>query len=484
MIRVALVGIAHETNTFSPVITDRAKFEADGIFSSRDILDQHASAKTTLSGFLSVHDPGSIEVVPLAWAWANPSGTVTSEAFESLCRDQLALLEEQGPWDAVFMAQHGAGVSESHPDLDAEFARRIRAIVGWSVPIGVALDLHSNVSPGLIDATTIAVGYKTNPHVDAFETARECALLTLDVAGGAPAPTMAFRQVPAAISILRQATAEEPMASIVSLVRDIAARPGILSASVFEGYPYADVTDMGMSCLVVGDEEVAHTACGELAQLVWDLRHDFVGVATPPAEAVRRRSDAGPIILLDVGDNVGGGGDGRSTTLLAHMRDQQVGRTATIIHDPDAVGMCVAAGEGATVTVEVGRPALELQGTVGLITDGHYEDPNPTHGGFRFFDTGPTCVLHLDNEDVVILTTKLVLPISVQQFVASGIDPASRRMIVAKGVVSPRPAFAGIAGGMVLVDSPGVTTSNLEQLPYKNRRRPMFPFETVDEESI
>lgn len=481
MIRVALLGIAHETNTFSPVITDRAKFVADGIFLGSEIVTEHGSARTTLSGFLSVHDPGTMDVVPLAWTWANPSGTVTIDAFESLCLEQLSLLEEQGPWDAVFMAQHGAGVSEGHPDLDAEFARRIRAVVGDSVPIGVALDLHSNVSPGLIDATTIAVGYKTNPHVDAFETARECALLTLDVVRGNPAPTMAFRQVPAAISILRQATAEEPMASIVARARDIAGRPGILSASVFEGYPYADVTDMGMSCLVIGDEEASHRACDELARLVWDSRQDFVGVATPPEEAVRRRSDTGPIILLDVGDNVGGGGDGRSTTLLAHMRDQHVGRTATIIHDPAAVDICLAAGEGVAVSVDVGRPALQLEGTVGLITDGHYEDPNPTHGGFRFFDTGPTCVLHLDNDDVVLLASKLVLPISIQQFVASGIDPASRRMIVAKGVVSPQPALAGIAGAMVLVDSPGVTTSNLEQLPYTNRRRPMFPFENVDE---
>lgn len=484
MTRIALLGIAHETNTFSPVITDRAKFEADGMYVGAEIVDKHQSAKTILSGFLSVHKPGEVEVVPLAWAWGNPSGPVTSDAFETLCVEQLSLLEEQGPWDAVFMAQHGAGVSENHPDLDAEFARRIRGVVGGSMPIGVALDLHSNVSPGLIDATTIAVGYKTNPHVDAYETARECALLTLDVVRGKPAPTMAFRQIPAAISILRQATAEEPMASIVAKVRDIASGAGIVSASVFEGYPYADVTDMGMSCLVIGDDESAHSACDELAQLIWASRHDFLGVATPPEEAVRRRSDTGPVILLDVGDNVGAGGDGCSTTLLAHMREQQVGKTATILHAPDAVSLCLAAGEGAAVTVDAGRPTLQLEGTVGLVTDGQFEDLNPTHGGFRFFDTGPTCVLHLDNDDVVLLTSKLVLPISIQQFVASGIDPASRRMIVAKGVVSPQPVFAGIAGAMVLVDTPGVTTSNLEQLPYRNRRRPMFPFDTVDKQFI
>lgn len=479
MIRVALLGIAHETNTFSPVVTDRAKFDTDGRYVGEEILHKHASARTMLSGFLSVSDPGAVEVVPLAWAWANPSGMVTTDAYESLCDEQLSLLEQQGPWDAVFLAQHGAGVSENHPNLDADFAKRVRASVGSSVPIGVALDLHSNVSPSLIDTATIAVGYKTNPHVDAVETARECALLTLKVVRGELAPTMVFRQIPAAINILRQATAEEPMAAIIARAEDIAQRPGIHSASVFEGYPYADVADMGMSCLVIGDSDAATSACDELAQFVWDSRDGFVGVATPPAEAVRVKSDQGPVILLDVGDNVGGGGDGRSTTLLAHMREQQVGHTVTIINDPDAVAVCVAAGEGSSVTVDVGRPTLQLEGIVGTITDGQFEDPEPTHAGFRFFDTGATCVLRLDNDDVVLLTSKLVLPISIQQFVASGIDVAGRRIIVAKGVVSPRPVFADIAGAMVLVDTPGETTSNLETLHYTNRRRPMFPFETA-----
>jgi len=477
--RVALLGITHETNTFSSVTTDRAKFAADGSLVGAEIIAQHASASTILAGFLSVADAADVEVVPLAWVWANPSGMVTADAFESISAEQLALLERGGPWDAVFMAQHGAGVSEDHADLDAEFVRRVRSTVGERVPIGVALDLHSNMSQGLIDAATIAVGFKTNPHIDAFETALECALLTLDVARGAPAPTMAFRRVDAAISILRQATAEEPMATIMARVREVAGRPGIVSASVFEGYPYADVDDMGMSCLAIGEEEAARSACDELAELIWASRGDFLGTAMPPAEAVDLRSDDGPVIMLDVGDNVGGGGDGRSTTLLAHMLHSGVGRTATILHDAPAVELCVEAGSGASVVVDVGRPLMTLEGTVGQITDGLFEDPNPTHGGYRFFDSGTTCVLHLENEDVVLLTSKLVLPISLQQLLSAGIDPAERRMIVAKGVVSPQPAYAAVAGSMVLVDTPGVTTSNLDGLPYKHRRRPLFPFEDV-----
>lgn len=482
MIRVALLGITHETNTFSPVVTDRAKFEADGSLVGDEIIAQHASARTMLAGFLSAGEAADVEVVPLAWVWANPSGTVTAEAFESVSGEQLALLEQGGPWDAVFMAQHGAGVSEEHPDLDAEYVRRVRAVVGASVPIGVALDLHSNVSQGLVDAATVVVGFKTNPHIDAYETARECALVTLDVARGADAPTMAFRRVDAVINILRQATAEEPMASIMARVRQIATRDGIASVSVFEGYPYADVDDMGMSCLAVGDADAARAACDELAEFIWESRHDFTGTATPISEAVAsiEATDDAPVVLLDVGDNVGGGGDGRSTAILAELLATGPGGSVTIIHDPVAVAACTAAGEGSRVTVDVGRPALQLEGTVGTITDGLFEDPKPTHGGYRFFDSATTCVLHLDNDDLVVLTTKLVLPISLEQLRASGIDPTRRRAIVAKGVVSPQPAYGAIASRMILVDSPGVTTSDLDSLPYEHRRSPLFPFERVE----
>ena len=475
--RVALIGITHETNTFSQVVTDSAKFVADGSLVGADIVTQHGSARSMLGGFLSVADVPDVDVVPLAWAWANPSGTVTAEAFESLCKEQLTLLQQAGPWDAVLMAQHGAGVSELHHDLDAEFVRRVRASVGETVPIGVALDLHANVSEGLVDAATVVVGFKTNPHVDAFETARECALITLDVARGSAPPTMAFRRVDAVINILRQATEEEPMATIMARARDIVARPGLLSVSVFEGYPYADVEDMGMSCLAVGDAKVTRLACDELADFIWSNRNDFTGSAMLPAEAVELRSDDGPVVLLDVGDNVGAGGDGRSTTLLATMRSVGVGQTVTIIQDSQAVAACLAARVGARVVVEVGRPVLRLEGVVGTITDGRYEDPNSTHGGYRFFDSGPTCVLKLDREDVVILTSKLVLPISVEQLRSVGIDPTNRRMIVAKGVVSPQASYGTVAGKMVLVNTPGVTTSDLDGLQYKNRRHPLYPFE-------
>lgn len=479
--RIALLGICHETNTFSPIVTNAEKFERDGTLRGSEIITAHATAQSSLSGFLAAGREQGAEVIPLIWAWANPSGTVTAEAFDTLSEEATELLRLQGPWDAVFMAQHGAGVSQEHPDLEAEFLRRVRTVVGSTLPIGVSFDLHANVSPEAVALATVLVGYQTNPHVDAFETARECGELTISAARGEISPVMELRQVDAVISILRQATAEEPMRSILHDAHARRSEPGVLSVSVFEGYPYADVAHMGMSCLVVtdGDREMATTHAEDIAATIWQARESFTGVAIQAAEAVHYTSPEGPVLLLDVGDNIGAGGDGRSTALLEAMMDAGVGDAAIILHEPTAVETCLQNGIDAQTTVTVGRPGEQRQitGRVRTLSDGHFEDPTPTHGGYRFFDAGPTAVLEMESRLLVVLTTKVVLPTSRQQLISSGIDLRSLDRIVAKGVVSPQASYGPVCSKLLLVDTPGVTSADLAGFTYISRRRPLYPLD-------
>lgn len=481
--RIALLGICHETNTFSPVPTDAAKFERDGTLRGEEILAAHSTARSSLSGFLEAGRAHGADVVPLIWAWANPSGRVTEEAFDALSDEAIGLLQRSGPWDAVFLAQHGAGVAENADDLEAEFLRRVRTVVGPALPVGVSFDLHANVSAEVVALATVLVGYQTNPHVDAFETAAQCGELTIRAARGEIAPVMAMRQVNAVISILRQATDDEPMRSIIEESRARLCDPAVLSISVFEGYPYADVEHMGMSCVVVtdGDPDAAERHADGIATVIWRSRADFRGRAVKPDEAVRVTSHDGPVLLLDVGDNIGAGGDGRSTELLSAMERAGVGDAAIILHEPAAVTLCESIGRGGVQTVTIGRPGhtRSVTGTVQSITDGVYEDAGPTHGGFRFFDAGRTAVLTTEARVHVVLTSELVLPTSRQQLVAAGIEIGALRRIVAKGVVSPQAGYAPVCGEIVLVDTPGVTSADLDAFEYRARRRPLYPLDDV-----
>jgi microcystin degradation protein MlrC len=187
---------------------------------------------------------------------------------------------------------------------------------------------------------------------------------------------------------------------------------------------------------------------------------------------------------MDVGDNIGGGGPGDSTILLEAAQRLGIRGFLCILFDPASVAACDQAGVGATVTLDVGartddrhgRP-IRVTGGVRTLTDGSYEDPEPTHGGFRFFEAGRTAVLDTTDGHTIILTTRLVAPISLAQLTAAGVDPRANRVIAAKGVVSPRPAYGRIASEIVLVDTPGVTANDLAGFDYRNRRRPLFPLE-------
>jgi microcystin degradation protein MlrC len=70
-----------------------------------------------------------------------------------------------------------------------------------------------------------------------------------------------------------------------------------------------------------------------------------------------------------------------------------------------------------------------------------------------------------------------MVPFSLGQIRHAGLDPASFTHLVAKGVHAPVAAYAEVCPSFVRVDTPGVTSASLDRLAYRNRRRPLHPFE-------
>jgi microcystin degradation protein MlrC len=372
--------------------------------------------------------------------------------------------------------------------MDGEIVSRVRALVGPRMPIGLSLDMHANVSRRMVEEATATVIYRTNPHLDPRPRALECAELIVRTIRAEVRPVQALETPPLVINILRQSTDEFPMRALVEAVQETCRRGGILSASVAEGYPYADVTEMGMTFLAVadGDPALARDAARRLALRAWEARAEMRGQAPSPEAAMRHAAAAprGPVVLLDVGDNIGGGSPADSTVLLAEARRQGVSRLLQTLYDPEAARAAIAAGVAATVTLHVGAKTdrnhgapVEVRGRVRLIADGRYEEPTPTHAGFRFFDGGPTVVLETDDAHTLVLTSRRVGNTSIQQMYSLGIRPETYRVVVAKGVISPRPAYAPIAAELIAVDTPGVTAADLSRFTYRRRRRPLYPFE-------
>jgi microcystin degradation protein MlrC len=487
-LRVAVLGFHHESNTFAPVPATLERFLAGGVTEGAAIIERYGSSQATLAGFLELMEFGDVDCVPLIHADLNPMGTITEEAFEHLVGRMTTALDDNAPWDVVLLALHGAAVAEHHLDADGEIIARVRGIVGPDVVIGVALDMHANVSQRMIEQCDIINAYLTNPHVDPRPRARQVADLALATARGSLLPVVACATPPLAIGILRQGTSDWPMRELVARAAEFSNLDEVLSVSVVEGFPYADVPEMGMSFIAVtdGNRSLAEEIVEQLAEEAWNLREEFIGQAVDVDDALQRAaaSSTRPVVLLDVGDNVGGGSPADSTHVLAAAQRLGIRNLFHSLCDAAAVERCWTAGVGATLTLDVGARTDHLHGSPVTVTgrvrrldDGRFEDAGVTHGGFRHFDAGRRALLETDDEHFVLLTSRPMGNTSRAELTSIGLDPFDLQVIVAKGVHSPRGAYEPIASEMIQLSTGGCTSADLFALTYRHRRRPMFPFE-------
>jgi microcystin degradation protein MlrC len=293
------------------------------------------------------------------------------------------------------------------------------------------------------------------------------------------------------MNIDRQCTAEEPCQSLCRQVERVRQRPGILSASLFLGFPYADVPEMGSAMLVVadGNRVLAQQCATELAAELWQRRAEFVANLISPADGIEQaRTMQGPVCLLDMGDNVGGGSAADGTTLIHELHRRRLGPAFACLSDPEAVRQADAAGRGARLVLRVGGktdalhgPSLEAEFQVLQLNDGRFEEPEARHGGIRHYDQGRTAVVQTDDGLMLMLTTRRMVPFSLHQLTDFGIDPSRFQYIVAKGVNAPLAAYRPVCPGILRVNTPGSTTADIGSLTYHQRRRPLYPLEAATE---
>ena len=71
--RFAILGICHETNTFSNVPTDYGQFEASVIDRGEDIVRRYRDSNFHVAGYLQAAEELGFEAVPLTFAQTGPS---------------------------------------------------------------------------------------------------------------------------------------------------------------------------------------------------------------------------------------------------------------------------------------------------------------------------------------------------------------------------------------------------------------------------
>jgi microcystin degradation protein MlrC len=486
-VRIAIAGFMHESNTFAPLPTDRARFVSGSLTGGDDILAAWRDAHHEMGGFIAGAIRFGYDLAPTLMAWATPAGPVEDNVLDEVV-ERIVDGCRNTPVDGLLLALHGAMVSRSYPDADGEVLRRIRRRLGSSLPIIATLDYHANVSPAMCEHADALVGYQTYPHVDQREIGLTAANLIVRTIRKEIRPQIALASPPMILNLLGQDTNREPMRSLMALAREAERRPRLLSVSVMAGFPYADVSTMGPSVIAVADQDrpAAQEVADELARRMWEARRDLFVPCPGPKEAVRLAlaSNQGPVVLVDLGDNIGGGSAGDGTVLLSELLRQRAGGAVVVLHDPVAVQFAQRAGPGGRFEFAVGGRVDRLhgdpawvQGVVHSLHAGTWVEDQPRHGGRRFNDQGATAVVMIDGPNTLVLNSLRTPPFSLGQISSLGIDPTRQAILVVKAAVAYKAAYAPIAARVIEVDTPGLTAIDPHRFTFHHIRRPMFPLD-------
>ena len=493
--KILIARFNHETNTFSPVPTPLQAFSPD--YDAQALRSQRGM-RTAMAAFIdAAHALGAELVTPVS-ATANPSGTVHAEAYAELS-DRI--VRAAPGCDAILLDLHGAMVAEFNPDGEGDLLARLRAAAP-GVPIGVALDLHGNITEKMVRHADVMVGFKTYPHIDMYETGAHAARLLLAMLQGQARYTVRWHPLPLMSHTLRSTTLQGEMCRAVESAREAEAAgvaTGVAAVSVFAGFSLADIeapcVSVVATCL---DTEPARALTDEvlarLTQQIWEARSGFVYDSEPLAESLARarllsKDASKPVLLLDHSDNCMSGGtcdsmDVLQACLAAGMQSILTGPLC----DPQAVDQMVRAGVGAQVSLPLGnkvslagigmhKQPLTVTGRVCAISDGQYTVTGPIYTGQRCH-MGHTVWLDIGAAQVVVCEQPHE-PWDLGVFHCVGLEPTQYRYLLLKSRMYCRPVFVPMSSGLVECDSPGVTSSDYSHFPFAHLRRPVYPLDAV-----
>lgn len=477
MPRIAIAGFQHETNSIGVGQAGLAEFEmADSwprLLTGDEVIAETRGMNLPIAGFAAAAQ--DVDLVPILWCAAEPSSPVTDHAFDTISERILNGLRNAGPLDAIFLDLHGAMITQSHDDGEAELLIRIRDVVGHDLPIAVSLDMHANVSERLVALSDVFCIYKTYPHLDMAHTgARAWGRLQPMLQGARP--RKAFRPVPFLIPLHAQNTGVEPARGLYSALTDTDEAQVEMALGFTAGdTPYTRPAIIAYAPTEVLANDLADAALARVcaAEPAFDTH-----LATPDdaVTAAMLEKGAKPVVLADVQDNPGAGASSDTTGILRALAKVGVkGAMIGLIHDPDFAANAHHAGVGADISAPLGgrsRLAADtpFEGTfkVTALSDTPVSYTGQMYGG-GVATMGPSCAVKLVNgtsdiEIVVVSIRNQCLDLA--QFRHFGLEPSQAKIVVVKSTAHFRADFEPIAAKVINVGSPGLFPC---QPPYTSR---------------
>lgn len=479
--RIAIAGVSVENLAQSPLFTDHENMQ---IYRGPELLEKNL---WLIRGMVArLRETVNVEICPLLWATALPGGPLTHSVYQAIKQETLAMIAAQGPFDGVLLANHGALEAEGlATSADADFIMAVREAIGPDTPLGIAFDLHGNLTPEIIQAGTVFSALRTAPHRDDPETGYRVADQLLRVIERGLKPQTALVRVPILAIGEATVTTFEPMKSLYASLPELDQQPGVMQSIIMVGFAFNDKPWVGMSTLVTTENNpaLAQELAEDLARKVWDARHDYTykmetaGVAEGLARAVE--GGVFPTYLSDAGDNTTAGAPGDLTVVLQQALVSGIKDAVFAgITAPQTVQRCREAGVGAQIEIVLGAEHISASHktmTVAATVEA-FGDVLEL-GGFQPYRTteGAWARVHMGG----VLVTFHELPIGIttpHHFTGMGINPVTHRLyIVKEGYLHPQ--LEDVARRHIMLYSSGLTPLDLHQIPWQHVPRPIFPLD-------
>jgi microcystin degradation protein MlrC len=482
--KILLGSLMHESNTFSPVYTDSDAFERTQHLQGDRVLAHHRGGLGEVAGMLGVLDERGVEILPTLSAVAMCSGMVRRETYDALKQEMLdGVRRRAADADGILLALHGSMTVEGIEDPEGDLLRSVRALLPRSVPIGVSLDHHANVTPEMIDNCDFAIGYRTHPHTDQYAVGRAVAEKLLDLLGQRHTLRRHFIKLP----LLTPAeNRPEAIALLAAAVERIERDPHVFTASFFVAYPWADLSIVGAStlCITVDDAGAAQRYARQLADIMWAIRREFQFPIHSIEEAVQKGAQMAeaPILLDELPDCTLGGAAGDVVTSTRYLVEKGVPDAAVAgIVDPRAVEAAGRAGVGARVHLRIGglftredNEPLAIDAVVKNLQANIVGDPG-AHPGFEAA-VGRIAVVEANGVQIVLIEFpgKIDGPGFLEKL---GIDPRRRKFIVSKEGLNPFVTYRPLGARVLMVESAGLNRQRLRPSDYRRVPRPLWPLD-------
>src|SRR2546423_9279091 len=244
--RIFAASLATETNSFSPIPTNRESYEQTLYFPPGKQPDRATLCTAPLWVARRRAKQEGFELIEGSCFWAEPSGPTLQAAYESMRDEILAQLRAAMPLDGVLLGLHGAMVAHGCDDAEGDLIARVREIVGPKAVIGVELDPHCHLTIKRVRSADVVIIFKEYPHIDFAERAEELVTLVVKAIRGDIKPVMSLYDC-GMIDVYP--TSREPGCGFVDKMKKLEGRDGVLSVSLGHGFTQGDVPEQGTRVL-------------------------------------------------------------------------------------------------------------------------------------------------------------------------------------------------------------------------------------------